>query len=78
MSPGGEAPLLYLGFKITGLLAAHKYLKTADTLAWSTSARKNPGVLGHTHKSCNSCPEYALLWRDELIARLEGKIRRGE
>ena len=58
------------GFKKTGLRACSDALASADSLAWSFNARKNPPLPGHTHASCANCPEWALLWRDDLLAGL--------
>mgnify|MGYP000181470407 CR=1 FL=1 len=54
-------------------------LASADSLAWSFAARREPPLPGHDepgpgrragHKHCNNCPEFALAWRDQLLARL--------
>lgn len=58
------------GFKKTGLRACANALASADSLAWSANARKNPPIRGHAHKSCANCPEWALEWRGELLASL--------
>ena len=58
------------GFKKTGLRACANALTSADSLAWSANARKHPPIPGHPHKSCSNCPEWALEWRDELLASL--------
>lgn len=59
------------GFKKRGLKLAVADLASADSLAWSTNARKSPPLPGHAHKSCSNCPEWALSWRDELLGQLE-------
>jgi hypothetical protein len=63
------------GFKIEGLRNAAEHLVSADSMAWSFHARKNPGGLGHSHKHCGNCLEYALGWRDELLGSMAAKGR---
>lgn len=57
------------GFKTKGLPAVMKSLVSADSLAWSFNARKNPGMLGHAHDNCSNCLEFALFWRQEMLDR---------
>ncbi len=45
------------------------YLESADSMAWSFSARRAPPLPGHSHKDCANCLEYALRWYEKLIAR---------
>lgn len=59
------------GFKTLGLRKVHDALESADSMAWSFNARKNPGIPGHTHKSCANCMEYALQWREKMLAKLD-------
>jgi hypothetical protein len=68
------------GFKVQGLLSSLLYLASADSLAWSLSARKNPILPGHDmpgprrrkgHSSCANCMDYALMWRDKLMLNIE-------
>jgi hypothetical protein len=56
------------GVKKTGLRESGRFLASADSLAWSMNARKNPPLPGHTHASCANCQEWALAWREELLA----------
>ena len=67
------------GFKTDGLHACADALSSADSLAWSFNARKHPPMDGHDkpgpgrttgHTSCANCPEFAIAWRDELLAGL--------
>lgn len=58
------------GFKTKGLQLAHHSLASADSLAWSYDARRNPPLKGHAHKNCANCLEYALEWRDNMLATL--------
>jgi hypothetical protein len=67
------------GMKIKGLELYHRGLASSDSLAWSEHARRRPALEGHRlpgfrrpkgHKNCASCLEYALRWRDKLLAAL--------
>ncbi|WP_254874319.1 MULTISPECIES: hypothetical protein [Streptomyces] len=58
------------GVKREGLAQYGRYLASADSLAWSAGARYNPPLAGHLHKSCSSCPEWALRWYAETQAVL--------
>lgn len=55
------------GFKVTGLRNVGLLLHSADSMAWSFSARRNPAIAGHTHKNCANCMEYALDWRERML-----------
>lgn len=55
------------GFKLTGLRLCGESLASADSMAWSFNARKNPPIEGHTHKSCANCLPWALRWRDRVM-----------
>ena len=55
------------GFKLTGLKTTGHLLKSADSMAWSYNARKNPPIEGHSHKSCGDCMEWALRWREKAM-----------
>jgi hypothetical protein len=60
------------GFKATGLRASHDAMTSADSLAWSYHARREPPMPGHgaRHKNCANCPDFALDWRADLLASL--------
>jgi hypothetical protein len=60
------------GFKKEGLEDVADALVSADSLAWSTNAYRNPDqrIPGHTHKTCANCMEYALRWREQLLVRI--------
>lgn len=51
-------------------------LVSADSLAWSSTARRERPLSGHTHKNCANCLEFALLWRDRLPAEWLGREAR--
>ena len=61
------------GFKATGLGLCRDALASADSLAWSYRARRSAPLPGHEarHRSCANCPDFALHWRDALLARPE-------
>ena len=68
------------GFKTQGLLASAAHLASADSLAWSYAARREAPLPGHDrpgpgrprgHINCANCLDYALLWRDQLVARVD-------
>lgn len=60
------------GIKKGGLTRAAPYLTSADSMAWSLDARWSDPIPGHPHKSCSNCQEYAMRWRDEIVAQLGG------
>lgn len=75
------------GFKTQGLLECADDLASADSLAWSLAARREPPLPDHDepgpgrrsgHQHCNNCPDYALAWRDALLARLRLPAREAE
>lgn len=56
------------GLKSLGLADYGRWITSADSLAWSYNARRHPPIEGHSHKSCANCPEWALRWRDRVLA----------
>jgi hypothetical protein len=63
-----EMPLHLFGCKLQGLRLYGDRAWTADSLAWSLNARRESPLPGHTHSSCSSCLEYALRWRERVLA----------
>lgn len=61
------------GLKLQGLAASAQHLASADSLAWSYSARRNAPLPGHAtrHKNCANCLEYALDWHAAALAAIE-------
>lgn len=57
------------GVKTLGFRYA-RHLASADSLAWSYTARMKPPLPGHTHKSCANCLEFALAWRERVLRRV--------
>ena len=58
------------GVKGKAYRANHDLLASADSMAWTNHALHNPPLPGHTHKSCSSCLDFALMWRKRLLSRL--------
>jgi hypothetical protein len=60
------------GFKVRGLRASTEALVSADSMAWSYGARRNPPMPGHEakHRHCTGCLGYAMQWRSDLMASL--------
>lgn len=64
------------GFKTLGLQRAHLWLESADSMAWSRTARADKVRLpGCEHRAiyCNNCLRWALRWRDKMLASLEAR-----
>lgn len=64
------------GFKVLGLRRCSDVLVSADSLAWSSHARRRAPIEGHDqpgpgrprgHKNCANCPDYALHWMREVL-----------
>jgi hypothetical protein len=61
------------GVKQHGLARYADHLESADSLAWSYAARRRPALPECTgHRNCANCPRYALAWRQQVIASLDG------
>lgn len=58
------------GFKVSGLRAILHGLVSADSMAWSYRARRSAPILGHTHKTCANCIDFALAYRERLVGAL--------
>jgi hypothetical protein len=59
------------GVKQLGLRRYGRYLSTADSMAWSFEARRQPplpGCVGHIN--CANCMRYAVQWRSRLLDSL--------
>lgn len=61
------------GIKTSGLGRYGRHLQSADSMAWSYGARRNPPLPGHTHKSCANCLPWALRWRDRTLRALDNQ-----
>ena len=61
------------GVKSSGLKRYGKYLKSSDSLAWSSSARYKPPCLNcslRKVKNCANCLDFALKWRSKVMASI--------
>ncbi|MEV0734222.1 hypothetical protein [Polymorphospora sp. NPDC050346] len=57
------------GFKVQGLARYASLLTSADSLAWSYTARRRPPLPGcTTHINCANCPRFAYQWHRTHIA----------
>lgn len=66
-----DLPIHGFGVKKRSLRACGHWITSADSLAWSYSARRNEGLPECTaHKSCANCPRYALRWYRQLMAEV--------
>lgn len=66
------------GVKAGGLLRYGQHLRSADSLAWSFRARREPRLPGcETHKNCANCMRYAQRWHTNVLHRL-GAHPRGQ
>lgn len=63
------------GVKLTGLPALAPYLASSDSMAWSLNARKHPPLPGCPHRSCSSCPKWAMRWRDKVLRSIDAGER---
>lgn len=55
------------GFKLTGLAKVADVLASADSMAWSSTARFEPPLTGCSgHKNCANCKRYALQWYEKV------------
>lgn len=59
-------PLHGFGIKLQGLESAGTLLASADSLAWSYHARRNPPLPGCRHASCSNCFRFATTWADRI------------
>jgi hypothetical protein len=57
------------GVKKEGISRYGRLLTSADSMAWSYTARRRWPLPGCRHKRCTNCPRFALRWREELLAR---------
>lgn len=67
----GVTRLHGFGFKILGLRRYGHLLTSADSMAWSIAARREPSLPDCTgHINCANCPRYAYRWRQHVTAPL--------
>lgn len=66
-----EMPLHGFGVKTQGLQQHGHRLESADSMAWSFTARREPPLAGCVgHANCANCLRYALRWRDKALAAI--------
>ncbi|MBG0568085.1 hypothetical protein I4J89_42310 [Actinoplanes sp. NEAU-A11] len=59
------------GFKTLGLARHGHLLASADSMAWSAQARRQPALPGCTgHRNCANCLRYALAWRTRVLTAI--------
>lgn len=68
-----------LGLKRGGLERVGHLLASADSLAWSYGARRDPPLpeciaAGEKHKNCANCARYAMRWRAQVLAVLGAPV----
>lgn len=76
----GLQPLRLHGFglKLRGLEKSAHLLHSADSMAWSSHARRRPPMCGsRTHKNCANCMAYALTWRDSAVQHAQSRPAQG-
>lgn len=56
------------GLKTLALARLAHVLKSADSLAWSYNARRNPPLPGCTHRKCANCYRWAKRWHRNASA----------
>ena len=58
------------GVKSAGIAEYGDLLISADSMAWSFGARREPKMTGcrHRAKNCANCPTYALAWRSRVLS----------
>jgi hypothetical protein len=66
------------GIKVGGLYRYGHLLASSDSMAWSVGGRyRKPDLhIGCTRKACANCSEYALVWRDQVLAGVESNEQR--
>ena len=64
------------GVKGTAFVACADVVTSADSLAWSATARLAPGPMLHgcTHKRCANCFPWAMTWRERTVRRVEAQL----
>lgn len=71
----GGLRLHAFGIKTQGLAMFGDRIASADSMAWSFQARKQQRRLpGHTHKTCANCFDWAMQWRERMLAGVDDRI----
>jgi hypothetical protein len=67
------------GFKILGLRRYAYLLASADSMAWSIAARREPPLPDcHGHINCANCPRYAYRWRQHAATAADPRRWAGQ
>ncbi len=59
------------GVKKAALKNAGYLFESADSMAWSFTARRDVPLDGCTHKTCTNCLRYALEWRQKVTRTMD-------
>jgi hypothetical protein len=62
------------GMKGTAFAANADRLVSADSMAWSFSARYRPPLQGCEHRCCNHCYKWASKWRERTLAGVAPRL----
>lgn len=67
------------GVKTQGIGDYGPDLASADSMAWSVDARRSDPLPGHEvrHKNCANCPDWALAWRQRVLAVVDNPRSHG-
>lgn len=65
------------GLKTLGILRCHRWLSSADSMAWSRDGRYKVGCTS-THKTEANCFQFAMRWHDRLIRQIDQRRKRSE
>lgn len=65
------------GLKTLGILRCHRWLASADSMAWSRDGRYKVGC-SPTHKTEANCFRYAMGWHARLMRRIEQRRKQFE
>jgi hypothetical protein len=57
------------GVKLSAVGEVGEIIVSSDSMAWSYRARRSPPMPGHRHRSCANCLDFALMWREMVLAR---------
>lgn len=62
-----------LGVKAAGIKRYGYLLASADSRSWSNGGRFKPTTMhpGCKRKTCNDCPEWALIWRERVLRSMD-------
>lgn len=66
------------GVKRSGVARLSHVLESADSLAWSFHARREPPLPGCTHRNCANCPRFAAHWVGETLSSIDRTVAQQE